>query len=266
MVFVIASVRLYDMDDERQNIFIKRKSQIDIQEDTPNSKNQRKCVGSVYHPPLNLRPNIPVTNCPMQSTIVSVKEHGILESPSFLNTADPRVEQNCPHGKPVSDNSISSTAVISSTCTDVSDSLDKENSRNAGVPRKRVHIPPDKLTKKRTLNPSKWKASAAKTALNHGLEHLSVDGKRCIPARKLGESCGPGCRFKCSSKLTEEDRENILSQFWAIGDHARQWDFITRHVNVCAKLSNIENDTRRKESRTYFFKINGAEVLQNYVP
>lgn len=96
--------------------------------------------------------------------------------------------------------------------------------------RKRTYYPPEKLTRKRALTQSKWKATAAKMALNRGLEHLSADGKNHIPAKELREGCGPGCRFQCESKLGNEDRVSIHSQFWAVGDHSRQWDFIHHHT------------------------------------
>lgn len=161
---------------------------------------------------------------------------------------------------------IASTLSSSSnTSLNVSDPhtelTDTKNSSRVRVKRTRSYSAPEKLTRKRSLNPSQWKSKSAKLAQNQGLEHLAADGSTFKSARELGPSCGPGCRFKCENKLKQDDRQAIFSQFWAIGDHARQWDFIIRHVLVNDKSANFENETRRKKSRQYLFKVNGVDIF-----
>lgn len=75
------------------------------------------------------------------------------------------------------------------------------------------------------------------------------------------DSCGPGCRFKCETKISYEQRKKIFTQFWGIRDHSRQWEFIFRHGVQKNTCSNADGRlSKRKYSRKYFFKVNGNDI------
>ena len=46
-----------------------------------------------------------------------------------------------------------------------------------------------------------------------GQAYISATTKKYIPARTLKKTCGPGCRFACEQKVSEEARGNFLKIF-----------------------------------------------------
>ncbi|KAE8743411.1 hypothetical protein FOCC_FOCC010982 [Frankliniella occidentalis] len=124
-----------------------------------------------------------------------------------------------------------------------------------------VDTTPEKiLTRKRKGNKSKWKQEEAKMKLNNGEEHLSVSGK-VRRGRELKPPCFKECIFKCTSNLTENDRQEIFRSFWAIPTHARKWDFIGVHVSQYEqKNSTVNGVSKRQNSRTFSFKVQGRKI------
>lgn len=127
--------------------------------------------------------------------------------------------------------------------------------------RRRNYTPPEKLTRKRKSQPTRWKINVAKTKLNEGEEHLSVDGK-LRRGRTLQPGCTMSCRSKCSTKITEEERYGIFKQFWKIPNQTSKWEFIARHLKLREVASPPQPGTaaQRKSSRQYFFRVRGADL------
>ncbi|KAK3907134.1 Pleckstrin homology domain-containing family H member 1 [Frankliniella fusca] len=126
-----------------------------------------------------------------------------------------------------------------------------------------VDVTPEKmLTRKRQRHQERWKKKMATTKLNKGEEHISVHGK-LRRGRELKQPCFENCKFKCTSKVTENDRKEIFQSFWAIPTHARKWDFIGVHVSQGnTKRTTLEENvvSKRKHSRIYSFKIKGQKI------
>ena len=141
------------------------------------------------------------------------------------------------------------------------ENLSSETGESAAGPRrpKRVNQPVEKRTRKRKVNKDKWKCNTHKAAVQSGAEHFSKSGK-FIPAKAVQPSCGTSCRFKCSSRVTEEERRRVHSRYWKIYGQQGKWNWHARHVKTFDKKSNNEKETRRKCSRHYFFTIKGKEV------
>ena len=90
-----------------------------------------------------------------------------------------------------------------------------------------------------------WAVNKIKHKVNTGKEHTYVrKGKTVkVPAKALKPSCKAeaeehvdgndkgACRKKCSSHISEEERETIFKAYWALGDRYAQWDFIRAHVD-----------------------------------
>ena len=53
-------------------------------------------------------------------------------------------------------------------------------------------------------------------------------------ARTMKEGCPP-CKKKCSTILTEEEREGIFKNYWEIGNVEQQWQFISNNIEVIDK-------------------------------
>jgi len=94
-----------------------------------------------------------------------------------------------------------------------------------------------------------------KKLLNSGQKHFSRNGKK--KAKEMGPPCPLSCRLKCSSKVNEEERKLLFNLYWALGDHTRQWDYISKNVKMFLKKQNTnQSESRRNFSRTYNFTIN----------
>ncbi|XP_060802038.1 protein tramtrack, beta isoform isoform X4 [Amyelois transitella] len=82
---------------------------------------------------------------------------------------------------------------------------------------------------------------------NRGLPYVSRNGK-VRSQRLLKPPCPATCRRKCYKKISEEDRLKIFKKFWDIGDHSRQWIFLTKYASKHTKkritIYNV-NSTRQ---------------------
>jgi len=124
--------------------------------------------------------------------------------------------------------------------------------------RTRTYVPPDDLTRKRSVNREKWKKTVAKEALDKGEAHLNVNGKP-IAGKQLGESCGPSCKFKCEQRVTENQRRHIFDEYWKkTAGKSRKWDYLSRLVRHYPK--NTGRSSKRQMTRMYFFRLDGKEV------
>jgi len=46
----------------------------------------------------------------------------------------------------------------------------------------------------------------------------------------MGSLCK--CWLKCLEQIIEDLRTIIFTEYWNLGDHVQQWDFITRCVKI----------------------------------
>lgn len=125
--------------------------------------------------------------------------------------------------------------------------------------RKREITSKEKLTRVRTRNITGCKDNKAKQLLNLGKEHTNRAGK-LINAKQMGAPCN--CRNKCFEKIDEETRKRIFDEYWSLGDHSRQWDFVARYVVISDKKvsTNYSSTSRRQFSRKYSLPIQNNSV------
>ena len=72
------------------------------------------------------------------------------------------------------------------------------------------------------------------------------------------------CRYKCNVNFTEEDRGKLCSEYWKLGDYARQKDFILSNVDrfdVQRQRTRGERKRTKTQSVVYSFK-KGSEVVR----
>lgn len=117
--------------------------------------------------------------------------------------------------------------------------------------------------KPRSSKPDTWKRNKVKKLRDAGLAHVSLKGKQ-QQARSMSNGCNDTCKRKCHFTFNEDVRQNIFNNFWAIGDHTKQWYFIASHV----QSSNVKRRTvvldpsetaRRQFSYFYYLPLDGAE-------
>ena len=76
----------------------------------------------------------------------------------------------------------------------------------------------------RTLGREEWKEAKAKRLRNLGLEYTSVSLGKKMATRKIGPPCSDGC----FNNLSEETRNAIFKNFWAMGNYNKQNSYISQ--------------------------------------
>lgn len=83
---------------------------------------------------------------------------------------------------------------------------------------------------KKTKNPSAWKVNDAKVKRHLGIACTSKEGKH-YPAKTIRPSCGKSCKFKCDTKVTEEDRLYFKDRYYSKNaNQSEKWLFITSYT------------------------------------
>lgn len=128
--------------------------------------------------------------------------------------------------------------------------------------RKRQFVPGLKTpTKKRKLDPPRWKCSQAKSAYNTGKAHTSLRGKD-IPARTMKGGCGASCRRNCQGRIRPEQRQALFNKYWSFGDKMTQWFFLAKLVKVVdikKRTTNVEDGSQPYRKQAYEYYLNELE-------
>nr|CAI5829165.1 unnamed protein product [Callosobruchus analis] len=107
----------------------------------------------------------------------------------------------------------------------------------------------EKKGRKCVRNTSEWIDVKAKKDLNLGMEHKNRKGK-LILAKQMKKPC--------------KEEQSLYEEFWKIGNHTRQWDYIARFVKTVDKkqVKNImDGASKRKFSRNYMLTANNSEII-----
>lgn len=101
----------------------------------------------------------------------------------------------------------------------------------------------------------KWIDNIRKNILNSGQKYITRKGKRKAE-KKLRPVCLQTYKLKWYEKLDTETRQNILTQFWKLSDHVKQWEYINKFSEKNKKRSvTIEGPSRRKFTTKYFLPL-----------
>lgn len=131
----------------------------------------------------------------------------------------------------------------------------------APVHRKRQYNAPLKLTRKRQRNQDAWKLNVARRLKQSGQEYVNTKGQ-IVPAKAVGHGCRVDCRFKCHTRVTQRQREEIHKQYYSKVQNSKDtWQYICMHVKkVPKKEATRGDDSRRNFSFKYTFRVNGSDV------
>ncbi|KAK3910145.1 putative ATP-dependent RNA helicase DHX34 [Frankliniella fusca] len=134
--------------------------------------------------------------------------------------------------------------------------VDNEPEITFNSKRKRQNTPSEQpLTKKKKLNPTKWKAALAKQNYNSGVAHTTLRGKERA-ARKLKDGCGEKCRRQCQNKVSHKEREKLFKSYWGLKDKGLQWFFLAKLINtVNIKKRKIIPDDDPYRNHTYEYSL-----------
>lgn len=147
--------------------------------------------------------------------------------------------------------------------------------QNVALPiRRSVHYPSEteKQSRKRKRVPDEWQKKKAKRLRNTGKSYESIrkikksDGsieRRKVKReeRKMTVPCGEKCRLKCSTKISQEQRQNIFEDYWQLGDILAQRVFIAgRMLTIKPKYRYQKGDNSRRLNSSFFFDLDGQNV------
>lgn len=104
--------------------------------------------------------------------------------------------------------------------------------------------------RKRTRNPLNWKRNQDKKSCNSGKRYVNSLGN-LQQAKKMKKGCGLGCRFKCQSVFTEEDRENIFNTFWKLGDPTCQRQYLLKYSAPQRKKTKTLSSYSHKRENSF---------------
>lgn len=106
-------------------------------------------------------------------------------------------------------------------------------------------------------NVENWIRIKQRTARARGEEYVSRQGK-VIRARELQPPCDSKCRFNCSEKLTEADRQKSFDIYWQLADFIKQRKYLYEHTKaepVARRRGRKEHGIKRKFSLKFFLDI-----------
>nr|CAH7724970.1 unnamed protein product [Callosobruchus chinensis] len=118
-------------------------------------------------------------------------------------------------------------------------------------------------SRKRKANPKMWKKNVQKMRKHCGLEYRTK--KKVIVAKTIKPPCSDSCKIKCKSKISEQKRQDIHSQFWS-----PQKSFETRRQFIASNVEQVplqrcrertgERSGQRQCMNEYHFEISGRKV------
>jgi len=71
----------------------------------------------------------------------------------------------------------------------------------------------------------------------------------------LGPGCGETCCYKCHKNISQDQRQEIFAQFYAIEETPRKWDFVARLVEA-KDVQRRTTDRQELSRRNYTYRYN----------
>lgn len=82
-----------------------------------------------------------------------------------------------------------------------------------------------------------------------GKSYVSLNGRPFL-GRYIKPACGSTCRFQCSTKITTEQRQRLFDEYYALGNIARQWEFLGSCMDkTIPKRKQPKNSSRNSNKK-----------------
>lgn len=111
----------------------------------------------------------------------------------------------------------------------------------------------------------KWQKNVLKKARNLGEEYMR-NNKTLKSARKMREPCHETCLLKCTTKITEEERAKVFSEYWKLGNLEKQRQFIRNcmeEINPQYRyVRQSGSRAPRKKNLAFYFHINADKKIR----
>ena len=119
--------------------------------------------------------------------------------------------------------------------------------------------------RKRKYTLEEWKKNKRKTLRLSGMEYISQRGKT-VSARKVKPLDCTNCKYKCTTKVNEKERNNIFETFWSINSYQWQKDFLISRIEeeqtkkYVVEEGNSDTPQRKRDVfRSYPFEVNESK-------
>ena len=110
-------------------------------------------------------------------------------------------------------------------------------------------------TRKCKANCYNWKQSKRKRLRQSGKEYINIRGKVIQPKSiKNKKDCGNCCKFKCSVKISEDERKILFNGLWVMSQIEKQHFFskTTERIDKKTTQTNKVSKSRRKYFYNFF--------------
>ncbi len=115
-----------------------------------------------------------------------------------------------------------------------------------------------KKERSKISQPSTWKKNIRKIRRNNGLSYVASSGK-FVDGRVMKRGCDKTkCKIKCANKIDEEQRNNIFTKYWALGDITMQRSFLAAHTKKRPVNSRKETSKRRNNIEYVLLSKDGS--------
>ncbi|RVE43435.1 hypothetical protein evm_011930 [Chilo suppressalis] len=114
------------------------------------------------------------------------------------------------------------------------------------------HTVTPKLTRKRQRRPKEWIDVKRKCLKNLGKKYVRKKGK-AVDEKTMGPPCK--CRYKCSGKVSHQQRLDCFTKFWQLGDRAKQWNFIIKYSDKMKKKRSLNQVTPNNRKFTFKYYL-----------
>ncbi|KAK6178325.1 hypothetical protein SNE40_013124 [Patella caerulea] len=194
-------------------------------------------------PVIELGPHPSKTNTQSDLKIFQTVESPVSSSPADISTGEisnsPAVDSSDEWVPKVDEENSDSDKSQDNDNNSTDRNKDEENIRS----RKR----------KRYIN--KWKKCERKRQRQAGQAYTGSRGQ-AIPKRnvKTKKDCLGSCKFKCCSKVSHSDRQNIFASFWSLNDNEKN-HFYSKTIDRAIKSRN-RSKSKDKSRRTFSYIYN----------
>ncbi|CAG9765759.1 unnamed protein product [Ceutorhynchus assimilis] len=199
--------------------------------------------------------NMPVNEI---SSAESEDGHELLDYSSDDSLKDPLFKNPSSSSSSSSDSSDSSSSGSSSGSSPEELEVEPEGDRDENIV-----IENEKRGKKRKANPSGSIKAKAKRLRNAGKSYISnsKNNKKIVPERKMGPPCTEKCKHRCYLTLTEDQRRNIFSAYWSLGDIQRQREFLSSNiVSIVPKYSYRLHNSNCAGKNAFYFVVENKKI------
>nr|XP_047140192.1 uncharacterized protein LOC124815490 [Hydra vulgaris] len=124
------------------------------------------------------------------------------------------------------------------------------------------------VSRKRKADRSSWKQSVRKIQRQSGKAYKNTKGEQ-MPKRSIValKSCR-NCKFKCSTNISEIERQIIFDNFWTLDDDGKKHFYSKTTENLEKKRCRTAagDNSRRKTSYYYSFFVSNTQyrVCKSY--